>query len=230
MDTNEVEYSFVDTESNERVSVYICEGSSTEYGLYVWPCAHIMSQYIWKKRHNLREKKILEVGAGCGLPGALASKLGAKVIFSDAEHLQQALESSRCTSEINSLVDVEVIPITWGQVTTQLAALSSLDIIIGSDAFYDTKDFEDIIFTISYILSKNPCCEFWTTYQQRSANRSIEALLRKWKLSAEFVHIDDIRNKVSISLRSDNNSVALDKDSTLTGLDSVQLIIIRSSH
>jgi len=127
MDLNEVEYLFSDNGSDERVSILVCEGSSTDFGVYVWPCAHIMSQYVWENRHELVGRRILEVGAGCALPGALASKLGAKVILSDAA---QSLDSCKRTVVINNLRDVDIIPVTWGGITPEIVAMDSLDIII----------------------------------------------------------------------------------------------------
>uniref|UniRef100_A0A8V1AHV8 Methyltransferase 23, arginine n=1 Tax=Gallus gallus TaxID=9031 RepID=A0A8V1AHV8_CHICK len=48
-------------------------------------------------------------------------------------------------------------------------------------------DFEDILTTVYFLLEKNPHAQFWTTYQVRSADWSIEALLYKWKLKS--IHI-----------------------------------------
>ena len=31
------------------------------YGMYVWPCAPVLAQYVWFNRHNIRGKTVLEV-------------------------------------------------------------------------------------------------------------------------------------------------------------------------
>eukprot|EP01097_Dermamoeba_algensis_P001713 TRINITY_DN1644_c0_g1_i1.p1 TRINITY_DN1644_c0_g1~~TRINITY_DN1644_c0_g1_i1.p1 ORF type:complete len:198 (+),score=31.71 TRINITY_DN1644_c0_g1_i1:418-1011(+) len=61
----------------------------------------------------------------------------------------------------------------------------ALDLILGSDCFYDSADFEDILMTVSFLMRSHPDCKFITTYQNRCASRSIEHLLEKWGLIAE---------------------------------------------
>lgn len=31
------------------------------YGMYVWPCAPVLAQYIWYQREYIRGKRVLEV-------------------------------------------------------------------------------------------------------------------------------------------------------------------------
>lgn len=32
-----------------------------QYGMYVWPCAVVLAQYLWTRRDELRDKTVLEV-------------------------------------------------------------------------------------------------------------------------------------------------------------------------
>ncbi|KAF9184647.1 Methyltransferase-like protein 23 [Haplosporangium sp. Z 767] len=67
-----------------------------------------------------------------------------------------------------------------------------IDIILGSDTFYNPSDFEPLLATISYIINRhNPDCVFLTTYQNRSAKRNIDPLLQKWNLEGRLIHWDD---------------------------------------
>uniref|UniRef100_A0A8C6NCA2 Uncharacterized protein n=2 Tax=Melopsittacus undulatus TaxID=13146 RepID=A0A8C6NCA2_MELUD len=149
---------------------------------YVWPCAVVLAQYLWARRGSLPGKRVLEVGAGVSLPGVLAAKCGAEVTLSDSEELPQCLQSCRRTCVLNGLSQVPVLGLTWGRVSPELLSVPPVDIILGSDIFFDPKDFEDILTTVYFLLEKNPHAQFWTTYQVRSADWSIEALLYKWKL------------------------------------------------
>ncbi|XP_061233012.1 histone-arginine methyltransferase METTL23 isoform X2 [Neopsephotus bourkii] len=126
--------------------------------------------------------RVPEVGAGVSLPGVLAAKCGAEVTLSDSEELPQCLQSCRRSCLLNGLSQVPVLGLTWGRVSPELLSLPPVDIILGSDIFFDPKDFEDILTTVYFLLEKNPHAQFWTTYQVRSADWSIEALLYKWKL------------------------------------------------
>ena len=53
--------------------------------------------------------------------------------------------------------------------------------------------FHSFQVTVSFLLQRHPEAEFWTTYQQRNPNWSIEALLSKWGLIAEEINVDDLK-------------------------------------
>ncbi|XP_076209584.1 histone-arginine methyltransferase METTL23 isoform X1 [Aptenodytes patagonicus] len=165
--------------------------------MHAWPCAVVLAQYLWVHRRSLPGKRVLEIGAGVSLPGVVAAKCGAEVILSDSEELPQCLRNCRRSCLMNDLPHVPVIGLTWGRVSPELLSLAPVDVILGSDVFFDPKesetnhccfispnytDFEDILTTVYFLLEKNPRAQFWTTYQVRSADWSIEALLCKWKL------------------------------------------------
>ncbi|XP_035471863.1 methyltransferase-like protein 23 isoform X2 [Scophthalmus maximus] len=162
-----------------------------QYGMYVWPCAVVLAQYLWTRRDKLRDKTVLELGAGVSLPGVVAARCGAKVILSDSAGSPLCLDNCRRSCEANGLRDVEVLGLTWGQVSPDLVLLPPLDVILGSDVFYEPRDFEDILVTVAFLLRKNPRAQFWTTYQERSADWSIEPLLRRWKMKCVDVPLEE---------------------------------------
>ncbi|CAG2215148.1 METTL23 [Mytilus edulis] len=139
------------------------------YGMYVWPCSPVLAQYIWYHRASLKGKTILEIGAGTSLPGIVAAKCEATVILSDSSEYPQCLANCAASCEANNLSNIPVV---------------------GSDCFFDTKDFEDIIVTVAFIMKKRPSTEFWCTYQERSSSRSIEYLLMKWGLESTEIDLE----------------------------------------
>ncbi|XP_069808811.1 histone-arginine methyltransferase METTL23 isoform X2 [Dendropsophus ebraccatus] len=169
-------------ERSRELRIRIPEVLDSEYGMYVWPCAPVLAQFIWFHRASLTGKTMLEVGAGVSLPGIVAAKCGANVILSDSAALPQCLENCVRSCAENELSGVPVIGLTWGEISPDLLGLPPIDIILGSDVFYEPKDFEDVLVTVRFIMERNPSAEFWTTYQVRSTNWSIEALLHKWDL------------------------------------------------
>ncbi|KAM6403551.1 LOW QUALITY PROTEIN: histone-arginine methyltransferase METTL23 [Rhynochetos jubatus] len=191
----------------------------SQYGMYVWPCAAVLAQYVWAQRRALPGKRVLEIGAGVSLPGVVAAKCGAEVLLSDSEELPQCLRNCRRSCLLNDLPHVPVLGLTWGRVSPELLALTPVDIILGSDVFFDPKDFEDILTTIYFLLEKNPCAQFWTAYQVRSADWSIEALLCKWKLRS--IHIP-LR-----SFGADREHLA---GSPLPGRHTIEMMIISLSQ
>ncbi|XP_021413971.1 methyltransferase-like protein 23 isoform X1 [Oncorhynchus mykiss] len=198
----------------QSLNVSIPEVLDPQYGMHVWPCAVVLAQYVWTHREELMHKTVLELGAGVSLPGVVAAKCGAQVILSDSAELPLCLENCRRTCEVNELPNVLVVGITWGEVSPDLLLLPPLDIILGSDVFYEPQDFENVLVTISFLLRKNPEAQFWTTYQERSADWSIEALLHKWNLKCLNIPLEKFHaNKDQLA------------GSTLPGSHTVQMII-----
>ena len=82
---------------------------------------------------------MFQLGCGTALPGIVAAKLGAKVTLSDSEDLPLCLQQAKQSCAVNELNGVDVIGITWGLYNPALLNLPPVDIILGSDCFYDTK-------------------------------------------------------------------------------------------
>lgn len=68
-----------------------CQVLDPQYGMYVWPCAVVLAQYLWTQRQELRNKTVLEVrGSTFDLLGKLARPDG----------------GGRCEVSLHSLVQV----------------------------------------------------------------------------------------------------------------------------
>jgi methyltransferase-like protein 23 len=76
--------------------------------------------------------------------------------------------------------------------------LGDLDLIIASDCFYDPTVFEDILVTVSYLLDANPHAKFIFTYQERSSDWAIEALLKKYDLHCVNISLEGIESGVDV--------------------------------
>lgn len=178
----EKEFFFRGECENDGINVRIPEIVDPQYGMFTWPAAPVLAQFIWKNKEHFKGKQVIEIGAGTSLPGIVASICGAHVILTDKEEYPQCLENCQRSCDVNGQKSIKVMGITWGQFTPNLFKLPKVDIILGSDCFYDTKDFDDILATVSFLIEKNTEAKFWTTYQERSSSRSIEDLLKKWGL------------------------------------------------
>ncbi|CAG5129034.1 unnamed protein product [Candidula unifasciata] len=191
------QFEFHDTAAQQSLTVKIPEVTEANYGLYIWPCAPVLAQYVWLNRNTITGKHIIEIGAGTSLPGIVAAKCGAAVTLSDRSTFDNCLSVCRQSAHLNGLTDVSVIGLTWGQVTPALVSLPKVNIILASDCFYDTKDFENVIMTFSYLLHKNPEAEVWCCYQERSSERTVEYLMDKWQLCGQMVEIPSLETMTS---------------------------------
>nr|CAI5830871.1 unnamed protein product [Callosobruchus analis] len=133
------------------------------YSFYTWPSAPALAWFLWENRHELTGKRVLELGSGTALPGILAAKCNASVTLSDSATLPKSLAHIKRSCQLNSLVvgrDIKVVGLTWGLFLSDLDSLCPLDLILGSDCFFEPSTFEDILVTISYLLEKNPAAKF----------------------------------------------------------------------
>lgn len=80
-----------------------------------------------------------QLGAGVSLPGVVAARCGAKVILSDHAEVPSCLENCRRSCQANGVQDVVVLGLTWGDLSPDVILLPKLDLILGSDVFYDPE-------------------------------------------------------------------------------------------
>ncbi|KAG5348454.1 MET23 protein, partial [Acromyrmex charruanus] len=190
-----------DDEHEESLEILIPELLQANYSFNTWPCAPVLAWYLWEHRENLVGKRVLEIGAGTSLPGILASKCGAIVTLSDSASQPRTLQHIKRCCELNGVADqVQIVGITWGLFLSNLFSLGHLDLIIGSDCFYEPTVFEDIVVIVAFLLEQNPCAKFLCTYQERSADWSIEHLLNKWGLTCMHIALDNLSTNPDINL------------------------------
>lgn len=99
-----------------------------------------------------------QLGAGVSLPGVVAARCGAKVILSDLAEAPSCLENCRRSCQANGVQDVVVLGLTWGDLSPDLVLLPKLDIILGSDVFYDPEGQHNLL-VCRFQRTFCPCCE-----------------------------------------------------------------------
>lgn len=98
----------------------------------VWPAAHGLAHFIWETIVFSPGEKVLELGAGMGLPGIVCGLKGGKLTLSDFN--PTALEMAGDNAQKNGL-DVELLQEDWRKFTCK----DKFDCIVASDILYDPK-------------------------------------------------------------------------------------------
>ncbi|EGZ26856.1 hypothetical protein PHYSODRAFT_257657 [Phytophthora sojae] len=183
------------------------EDNDKHYGLFVWPSALLLSRFVAREADRLcRDKVVLELGCGTGLPSILAALCGAtKVYLTDRADAADIQLNAEANIKLNKLEGrAEFIPLTWGDmhISDEVAAIfKTVDVVLAADCFYQSEDFEKVIATVALIFrySASTSCKFVFSYQLRSINRSIAPLLSRWGLTAKsldkselFSNVDDV--------------------------------------
>lgn len=98
------------------------------YGIVLWPSAIALGHELATR--DLRGKRVLELGAGTGLPGILAASLGASVVQTDRQNL--VLHVCKLNAEKNGVTSIDHRVGDWTAWTDD----ARYDLIIGSDILY----------------------------------------------------------------------------------------------
>ncbi|CAK9227169.1 unnamed protein product [Sphagnum jensenii] len=136
------------------------------------------------KRRRLR---VLELGAGTGMVGVLAARLGAHVTLTDLAHvlpnLEQNVELNKLTVEAGG-GSLSVHLLQWG-VKEDVTALGQepFDLILASDVVYYDTLFEPLVKTLKWLVGASPVV--------------LLAHLRRWKkdkhffrMASKFFHLE----------------------------------------
>lgn len=103
------------------------------YGVALWPSSIALAHDLVSRAVDLRGRRVLELGAGTGLPGIVAASLGARVVQTDRDELAMAACKRNC--ERNRVETVEHRLTDW----TSWEDVGLYDWIIGSDILYGVE-------------------------------------------------------------------------------------------
>lgn len=98
------------------------------YGIVLWPAAIALAHEVAAR--SLGGKRVLELGAGTGLPGIVAASLGARVVQTDRQAL--AMWVCKQNAERNGIATIEHRAADW----TTWDDEERYDVILGSDVLY----------------------------------------------------------------------------------------------
>lgn len=188
----------------EYLEIVIPELLTAGYSFYTWPSAPLLAWYLWTQRRHLRGLRVLELGCGTGLPGILAAKCGALVTLTDSVALPRSLRHLSACCEANGLVpnrDVHILGLAWGLFLSEVHSLRPVDLLLASDCFYEPSQFEEVLSTVAYLLDGTDA-RFLCSYQERSTDWSIEALLKKWGLKGALLDLDSLSESSGVDYRA----------------------------
>jgi predicted nicotinamide N-methyase len=104
--------------------------SRLPYGLALWPASIALAHDLAERAGELRGARLLELGAGTGLPGIVASAFGARVTQSDRH--ENALAICEQNGQRNGALGIEYRVADWVHWNDP----TQYDFIIGADILY----------------------------------------------------------------------------------------------
>lgn len=106
------------------------------YGVMLWPASLALAHDVLSRAAELPGKRVLELGAGTGIPGLVAASLGAQVLQIDRD--QVALHVCKMNRERNGVSGSEIREDDWESFHSD----QRFDLILGSDVLYVTNMHE----------------------------------------------------------------------------------------
>ena len=102
----------------------------------VWPSAKGLCSFLESRIELVEGKKILELGAGLGLPSLLSAQFASEVLCTDC--CKEAMEIASQSAAINKLHNTKCCCYDWHTEAT----LPDFDVLLLSDINYDPSCFE----------------------------------------------------------------------------------------
>ncbi|KAL0586285.1 hypothetical protein ABG067_004134 [Albugo candida] len=127
-------------------------------GQVVWPVSIFLSWYLISQRDFLKDKTVLELGAGVGLSGLVASHFADKVYLTDgSEVVLDLLEKNVGISGRSNNCTVSIL--RWGDHDSIQAfeqqKSSGVDVLIGADVVCWPSYIQPLLETVKYFLLKS---------------------------------------------------------------------------
>jgi hypothetical protein len=121
-------------------------------GLGIWAASLVCAQWMYDQCTNgtFKERRVLELGSGCGLPGltVAAAANAAKVYLTDFN--TKTVDNLKYNVKLNDLTTVQVLNMNWQDESTWPA--EKMDFIIGSDLIYQESMAILLVQTVKRLL------------------------------------------------------------------------------
>lgn len=98
----------------------------------LWPAAEALAEFLDENPQLVKNKTVLELGCGLGLPSLVASHLGGKVLATDFHPDVEEYFLRNCR---HSSVECQYKRLNWREQNVQ----EKFDVVIGSDVLYESK-------------------------------------------------------------------------------------------
>lgn len=140
------------------------------YWAQVWPAAKALCSFMAEQTHWVKDKTVLELAAGLGLPSLLAAQFAKEVTCSD--YIPGAVELMQHSIKYNRLQNIKSILLDWNKLPPAIKT----DVLLLSDINYEPSAFNTLLEVMERFLT-NGTCILLSTPQRLMAKPFIEQLL-----------------------------------------------------
>lgn len=142
-----------DPESLLREEAFADE-SLLPYWAELWPSGRLLAEWV-AKSPSVPGRRVLELGAGLGLPSLVAAARGAEVVANDWS--APAVRCLRANAARNGLA-LRVLRADWGQPEALLAS-TPFDLVLAADVLYERRAVRQLLTLVPKLLGNR--AELW---------------------------------------------------------------------
>jgi predicted nicotinamide N-methyase len=104
----------------------------------LWPAAEALSIYLNDHQELIKNKSVLELGAGLGFPSLVASHHGGKVLCTDFHPDGEVYFKRNCR---HSNLSCDYLRLNWRSPSEEIG---KFDLVMGSDILYENKHAREV--------------------------------------------------------------------------------------
>jgi len=142
------------------------------YWAQVWPAAKALCEMIAAQPELVKDKTVLELAAGIGLPALLAARFAKNIVASD--YIQDAVDIMQRSVIHNNIHNIQTALIDWNY----LPAAIKPDVLLLSDINYDPASFEILFAVLRRFMEQGATILLSTP--QRLAGRTFMERMETW--------------------------------------------------
>lgn len=162
------------------------------YWSRVWPAAKALAKFILDNPAYTDGKRVLEMGAGLGLPSLVAARNATSVVCTDSE--AEAVAIAKQSAEHGKLKNFRAEVLNW-QCTS---ILPGADVLLLSDVSYAPASFSSLIKTTEAFLQTGTTVLLSTP--QRLAARDFAAPLLQYCMHQDEIAVMHESKEITISV------------------------------
>jgi len=118
------------------------------YWAEIWPSSLGLATFILRHPDYFRGKTILELGAGLGIAGLAAAKVGGQVLLTD--YMPDPLEVAAFIWQLNFGKPVQTQLLDWREPPSE-----QWDVVIAADVMYEARAIEPVALALSKLVRPN---------------------------------------------------------------------------
>lgn len=171
--------------------------------------------------HKNEDVSVLELGCGLGVPGMIASLMGAKVILSDQESLLQQMEKNIETNfrddERESKI-IQAMTLDWSrsnvnELLRDSGMINGFDVVLNCDCVFEPlygESWRLLVEVIDELLQVNKNCLILSSVERRNGDgieKFLDSMMGSESVSSVQLVQKDKQNNIEIYLTLGNSSI-----------------------